>query len=48
MARLPQTAGTLGVFLGPRVLTAVAAELVGLPDVRPQTLHQAAAALWAG
>ena len=37
-----------GVFPGPCVLTVVAAELVGLPGVHPQTLHQAAAALWAG
>ena len=48
VACLPRTPGTLGVFPGPCVLIVVAAELVGLPGVTPQTLHQVLAALWAG
>lgn len=43
----PRTPGTLAVLPSPRVLTAVAAELAGLPGVSPQTLRQAPAALWA-
>lgn len=48
VAYLPRIPGTLGVFPGPGVLTAVAAELVGAPGVSPRALHQVLAALWAG